>query len=260
MGEQIIELEHATVKRQGINILDDVSLQVHQGEHVAIIGPNGAGKSTLVQVISEEIHPLYNPLSKRILFGQQRWQVLELRKKLGIVSQSLQYLCNSTYKAWEITASGFFSSIGLDFHHQITQEQLTKVQKTMMDFDVWKLKDKQMNRISSGEARRILLCRASVHNPQVMLLDEAVSNLDFPARHQYRRSLEQLDEEGKTLILATHELSEIIPAIQRIVVMNQGRIVADGPKQAIMKEEILSTIYGTKVFVDEREGLFTAWC
>ncbi|MGH0052362.1 MAG: ABC transporter ATP-binding protein [Sphaerochaetaceae bacterium] len=258
--EELIHLEHATVRRQGTAILDDVSLSVFNNEHVAIIGPNGAGKSTLVQVISEEIHPLYSEQTKRILFGKNRWQVLQLRQHLGIVSQALQYLCNSTYKAVEITISGFFSSIGLDFHHQITDTQLKIAEDTMRRYGVWHLRDKQMNRLSSGEARRILLCRASVHNPQVMLLDEAVSNLDFPSRHQYRETLESLDREGKTIILATHELSEIIPAINRIVVMQQGKIVADGKKEEILNEKLLSEVYGANVFIDEREGLYSAWC
>lgn len=178
----------------------------------------------------------------------------------GIVSQAIQYLCNSTYQAWEIAISGFFSSIGLDFHHQITQEQIKIVEEVMHRYGVWHLKDKQMNRLSSGEARRILLCRASVHDPEVMLLDEAVSNLDFPSRHQYRETLESLDQAGKTIILATHELSEIIPAIKRIVVMKEGKIVADGDKKDILREDLLSDVYGANVFVDEREGLYTAWC
>ncbi len=258
--EEIIRLEHATVRRQGTAILDDVSFSVFNNEHVAIIGPNGAGKSTLVQVISEEIHPLYSEQTRRILFGRERWQVLQLRQHMGIVSQTIQYLCNSTYRAWEIAISGFFSSIGLDFHHQITQEQIEVVETVMRRYGVWHLKDKQMNRLSSGEARRILLCRASVHDPQVMLLDEAVSNLDFPSRHQYRKTLEALDQAGKTIILATHELSEIIPAIRRIVVMKDGKIIADGEKKDILKEELLSDVYGANVFIDERNGLYTAWC
>jgi iron complex transport system ATP-binding protein len=260
MGKQIIELAHTTVRRLGNNILDDISLSVNEGEHVAIIGPNGAGKSTLVQVISEEIHPLYNPLAKRNLFGKDHWEVLELRKNLGIVSQSLQFLCNSSYSGWEITASGFFSSIGLDFHHQVTAGQAARIEESLRFFDAWKLRDKQMNRLSSGEARRVLLSRACVHDPQVMLLDEAVSNLDFPSRHQYREELQLLDKAGKTIILATHELSEIIPAIERVIVMKQGKIIKDGPKTEIMREEILSEIYETRVFIDQREGLFTAWC
>lgn len=258
--EPIVAIKHATVRRNGTDILDDVSLTIEAGTHVAIIGPNGAGKSTLVQVISEEIHPLWTPALSRKLFGKDHWQVMELRKRMGIVSLSLQYLCNSTYLAKEIAVSGFFSSIGLDFHHQVTQEQELKAEQALKDLDVWHLRNRQMNRLSSGEARRVLLARASVHDPSVMLLDEAVSNLDFPARRQYRETLRQLDQAGKTIILVTHELSEIIPAIKRIIVMKGGKIVADGPKETILNEDLLSDVYGTKVFLDRREGLYTAWC
>ncbi len=258
--EPIIDIRHATVRRNGTNILDDVSITIEQGTHVAIIGPNGAGKSTLVQVISEETHPLWSPDFSRKLFGRDHWQVMELRKHMGIVSLSLQYLCNSTYLTKEIAVSGFFSSIGLDFHHEVTEEQERRVETVLKELDAWHLRDKQMNRLSSGEARRVLLARACVHDPSVMLLDEAVSNLDFPARRQYRASLEAFDKAGKTIILVTHELSEIIPAIDRVVVMSNGKIIADGPKTTIMDEALLSEVYGTKVFLDEREGLYTAWC
>ncbi len=260
MADPIIHIEHATVRRKGLDILDDVSFTVQSGEHTAIIGPNGAGKSTLVQVISQEVHPLNTPQMKRVLFGRQRWEVLELRKRLGIVSQSLQYLCNSSYKGFEIVLSGFFSSIGLDFHHQVTAAMETTARDVMERYAVSHLQTKQMNRMSSGEARRILLCRAMVNEPSVFLLDEAGTALDFPARKAYRATLEQLHGEGKTIILATHELSEIIPAIARVVLMKDGAIVADGPKEEVLREELLSDVYGMPVFVDRRDNLFTAWC
>lgn len=260
MADPIIHIEHATVRRRGIDILSDVSLSIHEGEHTAIIGPNGAGKSTLVQLISLEIHPLNTPEMQRLLFGRRRWEVLELRKRLGIVSQSLQYLCNSSYKGLEIVLSGFFSSIGLDFHHQVDREMEQKALAVMERYGVLSLSGKQMNRMSSGEARRVLLCRAMVNQPSVFLLDEAGTALDFPARRAYRATLEQLDGEGKTIILATHELSEIIPSIRRVVLMKGGAIVADGPKEAIICETLLSDVYGMPVYVDRRDGLLSAWC
>ena len=260
MGDPIIHIEHATVRRKGVDILSDVSFSVHEGEHTAIIGPNGAGKSTLVCLISQEIHPLNTPAMKRLLFGRQRWEVLELRKRLGIVSQALQYLCNSSYTGLAIVISGFFSSIGLDFHHQVEAVMEEKARSVMERYGVLHLSGKQMNRMSSGEARRILLCRAMVNEPSVFLLDEAGTALDFPARSAYRSTLEQLDSEGRTIILATHELSEIIPSITRVVVMKDGAIVADGPKDAIITEPLLSDVYGMPVYVDRRDGLYNAWC
>lgn len=256
----IIQIEHATVRRRGRPILDDVSLSVNQGEHLAIIGPNGAGKSTLLQVISYQVHPLHLPQMKRSVFGVERWHVLELRKHLGIVSEALQHLCNSVFTASEIVISGFFSSIGLDFHHQVTPAHRKSALAVMERYGVAHLADKHMNRLSSGEARRVLLCRATVNNPSLFLLDEAGTALDFPARSAYRNTLQQLDAEGKTIILATHELSEIIPSIKRVILLHEGKIIADGSKEEVFTEPLLSEVYGTAVYVDERDGLYSAWC
>lgn len=256
----IVSLRNITVRRSGRPILNNISLDIARGEHTAVIGANGAGKSTLVQVVSEEVHPLWNPDSRRLLFGRDHWQVLELRRRMGIVSQSLQYLCNTTYPARQIVLSGYFSSIGLDFHHQVTREMTERADEVLASQGVLSLADKPMRTLSSGEARRVLLARACVHDPEVMLLDEAVSNLDLPAKRAYRDSLEAFHREGRTLILVTHDLSEIIGAIGRVIVLKEGVILADGPKREVLNETLLSEAYGTPVFLSEREGRFTAWC
>ncbi|HLW22040.1 MAG TPA: ATP-binding cassette domain-containing protein, partial [Sphaerochaetaceae bacterium] len=161
----VVSLQNITVRRAGRPIVDNVSLSIYDREHVAIIGSNGAGKSTLVQVISGEVHPLWAPDSHRILFGKSRWQILELRKRMGIVSQSLQYMCNTTYPVLHIVLSGFFSSIGLDFHHQVTDEMVQRARSCLAEQGVLSLAEKPMRTLSSGEARRVLLARAVVHDP-----------------------------------------------------------------------------------------------
>ena len=258
--QPIIVLKEITVRRKGKPILNRINLTINKDEHVAIIGSNGAGKSTLVQVISQEVHPLYSPDTKRLLFGKERWHVLELRKKMGIVSAALQYLCSTTHPALHIVLSGFFSSIGLDFHHQVTSEMEEEAFKRLREQKVEHLYDKPMRNLSSGEARRVLLARATVHNPQVMLLDEAVSNLDLPARSMYRNSVKQFSKEGKTVILVTHDLSEIIEEINRVIILKEGEIFADGPKAEVLNEDTLSEAYGTKVFLSQRDNRYNAWC
>ncbi|MFA7371493.1 MAG: ATP-binding cassette domain-containing protein [Sphaerochaetaceae bacterium] len=256
----MIALENISVQRAGRPILNNVSLTVDAGEHTAIIGSNGAGKSTLVQVISQEVHPLWKEDSKCLLFGKERWRVLELREKMGIVSQSLQYMCNSSYKVHHIVLSAFFSSIGLDFHHQVSEEMIERAAESLQKLGVAHLKEKPMHTLSSGEARRVLLSRAVVHNPAVMLLDEAVSNLDLPAKRDYRQALKSFTQEGKTLILVTHDLSEIIEEIERVVLLKEGEVLAEGAKEEVLTEELLSEAYNTKVFLTFREGRFNAWC
>jgi iron complex transport system ATP-binding protein len=210
--------------------------------------------------MSEEVHPVWAPDSERLLFGSARWKVLELRKRMGIVSAALQYLCTTSYPARHIVLSGFSAASGSTSTTRSPHRWRRVPTSGLKQQGVLHLADKSMRNLSSGEARRVLLARATVHDPQVMLLDEAVSNLDMPAKKSYRQSLETFAREGRTIILVTHDLSEIIGEIGRVVVMKQGRILADGAKRDILTEQLLSEAYGTRVFLSEREGRFNAWC
>jgi len=259
-SQPIVEIRNAAVRRNGKIILDVSSLTIYEGEHVAVIGPNGSGKSTLVQLISKEVHPLWSATMRCVLFDKDRWNLLELRRHLGVVSESMQELCNTNFRVLDIVLSGFFSSIGLDFHHTVDENMKDAAMKALDGQRMGHLAGKSMRSLSSGEARRVLLARASLLEPEVMLLDEAVSNLDFPAKQSFRDSLKNFHRSNKTIILVTHDLSDIIEEINRVVVMKEGKIVADGSKTEVLNESLLSDVYGTRVFVSQREGRFTAWC
>jgi iron complex transport system ATP-binding protein len=258
--DPIITLRNVAVQRNRKRILDIKKLDIREGEHTAIIGPNGSGKSTLVQVLSQEAHPLWAPDCSVKLFGKDRWNILELRKHLGIVSESMHKLCDTAHPALDIVLSGFFSSIGLDFHHMVTDDMIRQAKTALDDQKMLHLASKPMRTLSSGENRRVLMARACVHNPRVLLFDEAVSNLDFPAKRSFREALEQFHATGKTLILVTHDLSDIIECIDRVVVLKDGLILADGNKKDVLTEEILSEAHATRIFINERDGRFNAWC
>ncbi len=256
----MIHLKHITVRRQGKDILDDLSLDIEQGMHIAIIGPNGAGKSTLVQVITKEMHPIYREDLEMTIFGKTRWNVFQLRKKLGIVSDRLTDLCNSTYSASDIVLSGFFSSIGITFNHQVTQPMIEKSLELMEFMGVDHLWDRQMNRLSSGEARRVLIARALVHEPATLILDEPVSNLDLKTQRQFKERIRTIARGGKNIILVTHDLAEIIPEIEHVIIMKEGKVFASGKKEELLTKELLSEVYETEIYVDQHDGWFKAWC
>ncbi len=256
----IIELKHASVRRDGEYILKDVSLSVKEGEKIAIIGPNGAGKSTLINVISRNTYPLRTDDYSLALFGEERWRIEELKKKIGIVNHTLSWYVNTTYTVFDIVISGLYAAIGLDFHHVVSNEDKLRCEAELKRVGIWHLKDKAMNTLSSGERSRALLARAAITDPPLMLLDEAANALDFPSRSDLRRTISSYAVEGKTIILVTHELSEIIPEIDRIIVMKDGSVFADGKKEDVLTEELLSEAYGQKIYVDSRDGLYSAWC
>ncbi len=162
----MIHLQHVTVRRQNRLILDDISLDIEDGEHTAVIGPNGSGKSTLVNVITRDVHPIQREGLEMSFFGQSRPNVFELRKQIGIVSDRLALLCRTSYRAEDIVLSGFFSSIGISFNHQVTEPMVTLSRKLMTFMEVSHLADKPMNSLSTGEAQRVLIARALVHEPK----------------------------------------------------------------------------------------------
>ena len=256
----IVEIEHATVRRDGRIILDDVSLSIKKGERIALIGPNGAGKSTLVDVISRRTYPLARDEYRNSIFGQERWIIQELKPLLGIVSPSYDEFFITTYTVREIVASGLFSSLGFDFHHVIGDEIWGKADRALEKAGLSSLAARAMNTLSTGEKRRVLLARAAITEPELMLLDEASNGLDFPSRADLRKTISSYATEGRTIIMVTHELAEIIPEVDRVLLMKNGKIEYDGKKEDLLTSDILSEVYGIPVTVAEKDGIYTAFC
>ena len=253
-------IEHADVRRDGKYILSDVSIKADIGERLAIIGPNGAGKSTLVDVIDRRIYPLATDNYHSSLFGEERWIVSELRMKIGHVSPGQDEFFRTTYTAREIVASGLHASLGFDFHHQIAPEDWERADEELEKVSMLEKKDRTMNTLSTGEMRRVLLARAAITRPSMLLLDEATAGLDFPSRADLRNTIQNYATENRTIVMVTHELSEIIPAIDRIILMKDGKIVAEGTKKEMLRDDVLSELYSRHVYVAEADGIYTAFC
>ena len=257
---EAFSIEHASVRRDGKLILSDVSIRAEMGERIAIIGPNGAGKSTLIDVIDRRVYPLALDEYRSSLFGEERWIVSDLRKRIGHVSPGQDEFFRTTYTALEIVASGLHASLGFDFHHVIGEEDWEKAEEELAKAGMLEKKDRAMNTLSTGEMRRVLLARAAITSPDMLLLDEASSGLDFPARASLRDTISSYATGSRTIVMVTHELSEIIPAIDRIILMKDGRIEMEGKKEDTLREDILSDLYSAKVHVAEADGIYTAFC
>ena len=252
-------IENAYVRRDGRYILSGVSIRAGKGEHIAIIGPNGAGKSTLIDVIARRTYPLALDSYRSSVLGQERWMIQDLKKKMSLVSPSQDTFFQTTYPAREIVASGLHSSLGFDFHHIVRDEEWQKADEELRKVGLERLGDRAMNTLSTGEKRRVLLARAAITDPEILLLDEASSGLDFPSRADLRDTIAAYTTGNRTLVMVTHELSEILPSINRIILMKDGQIAMDGTKEETLREDILSDLYGRKVMVACRDGIYTAF-
>ena len=254
----LLALHHVTVMRGEHAALLDVTLRVEAGEHVCILGPNGCGKSTLIKTITRECYPLANEGSSISILGRERWNIFELRALLGIVSPDLLASCTNDATGRDVVLSGFFSSTRIFPHHARNSNLLEKTDAALARLGITHLAARPVAHMSSGEAKRTLIARALVHEPQTLLFDEPSNALDIGAQMQLRDTMRTLAAGGLGILLVTHHVSEIIPEIERVVLLREGRIVADGPKQEILTSKRLSGLFGADIHIARRDGYYSA--
>ncbi|MQA29022.1 MAG: ATP-binding cassette domain-containing protein [Luteitalea sp.] len=261
----LFELTRATVTKNGRPILDDITLAIHNGEHTAIVGPNGAGKSTLINLLTHQDRAVAHAdgsAAVRVL-GNDRWNVFELRATLAIVSSDLHHRfvegnSNGRITGTEAVLSGFFAARGVMKHLEITGEMRDSAARALATMDASQLGGKPMHEMSSGEARRVLIARALVSFPRALVLDEPTTGLDLVARDRCLDLVRRIARTGPTLILVTHHLEEIVPEIERVILLRRGRVAFDGPKAATLTTARLSHVFEAPVAVGREDGYYAA--
>jgi iron complex transport system ATP-binding protein len=253
----LLELKDVTALRAGKRALDRVSLRIRAGENVAIIGPNGSGKSTLIKLLTRELYPvaIEGPFTLKLL-GRERWALMELRRHLGIVSPDLQVEFAREMTGLEAVVSGFFGSVGLWDNSQVEESQLAAARKALARAGADYLADRWMTEMSSGEARRILIARALIHEPEALLLDEPTTSLDFRSHLEFRATTRKLAKGGTSILLITHMLEDVIPEIERVVLLRRGAIFQDGAAEEVLTSENLSTLFETPVSLERADGIW----
>lgn len=252
----LIELHNVSVVRSGRVVLHCLNLHIAAGERVAIMGPNGSGKSTLIKTITRELYPLYAPRSSMELFGQETWNVSELRRMLGIVTNDVAPFYSRPITGYDAVLSGFFSSVGISRHHEIKPGMREKTDELLVRLEVAHLADREVAEMSSGEVRRIMIARALVHDPKALLFDEPSNSLDVFAQIELRHTMSKLAQSGLAILLITHHLPDVVPEIERIIFMRDGRIVGDGPKAELLNSAALSALFGCPVQVTWQDGYY----
>ena len=258
-GVPLLDLRNIEVYRGSRLALDNFSLSIQSGEHVAILGPNGCGKSTLIKTITRECYPVVRNGSSMKILGEETWNVFDLRPLLGIVSNDLMEWCTGEALGRDVVLSGFFSSNDIYPNHLVTAEHLAKAEAALAQLDISHLASRPVQEMSSGEARRVLIARALVHQPKALLFDEPSNSLDLFAKRMLRETMSQLARSGIGIVLVTHDLSDIIPEIERVLLMSRGRIMADGNKQDTLQSGTLSQVFGLRVEVERRDGQYHLW-
>ncbi len=252
------ELRDVHVARGETVVLHGIDLTIGRGEHAVILGPNGCGKSTLIKVLTCECYPLPRPDTHVRIFGRERWVVSDLRTRLGVVAAELPGRTMLHVTGGDAVISGFFGSAALWPHLEVTGDMRECALEVLERMDALHLRTKPVGEMSAGEVRRIMIARALVHGPEMLLLDEPSNALDMGAQRELRETLRRLCNQGTGLVLVTHHLTDILPEIERVITMRDGRVVEDGQKRDLLTPERLTALFGQPVDVVEREDYFHA--
>ncbi|QQK78024.1 ABC transporter ATP-binding protein [Salicibibacter cibarius] len=251
----LIDIENVTLKRDKY-ILKDVNWQVRPGEHWAMLGMNGAGKTALLNVICGYVFPTKGTV--RVLgeeFGRYPWQ--ELRKKIGWVSFSFSEKMHDQLQniGLEVVLSGKFASIGL--HEYPTDEEMAQAKKIMRDLGVGYLEKQPYAHMSQGEKQRMLIGRALMAEPDILLLDEPCNGLDFFAKAQLLHTVEQLAERRETTIIyVTHQVDEILPVFEKTLLIREGEVFDAGKTDHLLTSEKLSDFCRAPIHIHQKNGRY----
>lgn len=264
VSTDFLDLRQVNVARGERIVLHDINLSIRAGEHVAILGPNGCGKSTLILAITCQIYPIVQPGMHVRIFGRERWDLTQLRRHFGVVSAGpmggeLPGERTAVTPGLDAVIAGFFSASTLWPNLHVSEEMRARAWEALERMEATRLAEQLVGTMSAGEKRRILIARALVHRPRQLLLDEPSNALDLAAQRELRETLRSLAREGTGLVMVTHHLGDILPEIERIVLMRDGRIVADGPREELLTEARLSELFHTPVRIGRDAEWLHSW-
>ncbi|HUY93867.1 MAG TPA: ATP-binding cassette domain-containing protein [Terracidiphilus sp.] len=263
-NHEFLEMRNVNVARGDRRVLHDIHLSIRTGEHVAILGPNGCGKSTLILTMSCQLYPMVQPGMSVRIFGRERWDLTQLRRHFGVVAAGTRGLelpgeRTAVTTGRDAVIAGFFSASTLWPNLVVTEEMRDSAAEALARMEATHLADQLVGEMSAGEKRRILIARALVHRPRQLLLDEPSNALDLAAQRDLRETIRRLVAEGTGLVLVTHHLGDILPEIERVILMSDGRIVADGPRAELLTEPCLTQLFHAPVRIGRDDDWLHSW-
>lgn len=250
----VIFMKDVSWRRGGKDILHHIHWQVHKGEHWAVLGLNGSGKTTLLNMVNGYIWPTTGEVS---VLGETfgKTDIYTLRKRIGWVSSSLGERINGRHKAEDLVISGKFAALGL-MYAEPKEEDFFRAKELMQQLNVAHTYGKPYEICSQGEKQKILIARALMANPELLILDEPTNGLDFVAREDLLEAIDVLanDKNGPTIIFVTHHIEEVLPVFTHTLLLKDGTVFKQGRREEVITDASMSEMYGRAIQVKWRQN------
>lgn len=250
----VLRLEEVSLKRDGKWILQNVTWQIEKGQHWVLFGLNGAGKTAILNMLHAEYFPTKGKVTVLGKEFGKSYLGEKLRKQIGFVSSSLQQKFYPVDSAFEIVLSGGFASIGL--YETPTDEMRGKAISLLKEMGCFHYANQTYETLSQGEKQRVLIARALMADPSLLVLDEPANGLDFIAREHLLESIDKIakNPNGPTIIYVTHHVEEILPVFTKTLLLKAGQVFSSGNTDEMISSEMLSRFFDLPVDVYWKNG------
>lgn len=245
----VVKLEDVCLYREGNRILENVNWQIDKGDHWVLFGLNGSGKTAILNLLNAFYFPTKGNVTVLGMEFGRTYLGEKLRKQIGFVSSSLQEKFYPSDTAFEVVLSGAFASIGL--YETPTEEMRINAADLMEQLGTTNYRSRRYETLSQGEKQRVLIARALMAAPKLLILDEPTNGLDFVARELLLESIEKIAKEplAPTIIYVTHHVEEIVPVFNKTLLLKKGQVFAAGKTSEMISNEQLTQFFELSVQV-----------
>ena len=235
-------------------VLSDININLNYGENILILGPNGSGKSTFLKLLNRSIYPIASSNSSFKLFNTENINIWDLRKKIGFLFKEMEQRVNNGVKLYDVITSGFSGIFNSRYSNLLSEREKIKINNLINEWDLRNIVHNEFHSLSDGQKRRVLLARALVYEPNILVLDEPFCNLDIKSNFILNQNLNKLINQSVNIIYVTHNIESILPKTNRVILIKEGKILKDGSPYELINTKTLSDLYNISIKVIEQEG------
>lgn len=248
------EAENINCFKNGYRVLKDLNLKISYSENVILIGPNGSGKSSLIEVINRNIYPVITNKSKLKIFNKELINLWELRKRISTVNNDIKNRINPNLQVFDLILSGLYGRYC--FIKNKSERDSYKVEKIIKKMNISNLSKKYFSHLSDGEKQISLIARALIKKPDILILDEPIANLDYKSKFLVVDKINELSKLNTKIFSVTHDISTITKIYDRVIMLKDGKIIADGHQKTVLNSENLNNLYGIDIELTKNDGLW----
>ena len=248
------EAKNINCFKNGFRVIKDLDLNLVSSENVILIGPNGSGKSSLIEIINRNIYPVIANESKLKIFGKELINLWELRKRISTVNNDIKNRISPKLKVFDLILSGLYGKYC--YVSTKSERDNYNVKKIMKNMNISSLSKKYFSYLSDGEKQISLIARALIKNPDILILDEPIANLDYKSKFFVIDKINELSKLNTIILCVTHDISMITPIFDRVIMLKGGEIIADGNQKKVINSQNLNRLYGINVEVNKNNGFW----